>query len=202
MATTTLTTTARTTSGRRPWARITCAAAAAATVIPFALSQLSGTTGAEINAGLIEDRSQLLIGTYVAVWVAAGLFLAAVRLGRTVPGAVGAVITAAGSAVALLYAGYYSAFGAGAVLVDPDRSGPGIGEAAWVVLNAMELTRFAPAFALVVAALLAGSALPRWVRVVAALLAVTTLVPMTAWVAALLVPVWLGVSAAAVDERA
>lgn len=202
MSTTTVTSTTRTSGGPRSWARITCAAAAAATLVPFALSELTGTTGAELNAGLVADRSQLLVGSHVAVLVSAGLFLAAVRLGRVVPGAVGAVITAAGSAVALMYAGYYSAFGAGAVLVDAGTSGPGIGEAAWVVLNAMEITRFAPALALVVAATVAGRVLPRWVRVSAGVLAVVTLVPMTAWVAALLVPVWLGLSAALVGERA
>lgn len=178
------------------WLRIGCLAAAVGTLVPFALLSLQGETGSEITAGLAEQRTMLVIGTYVAVLVAAGLFLAAVRLGRAVPGAAGLVITAAGSGVALLYAGYYGVFGAGAVLADPATSGPGLGEAAWLSLNVMEITRYAPSLALVAAAVAAGAALPRATRTTAAVLIVMTLVPLTSWVAALLVPVWLAAAAA------
>ena len=183
-----------------PWGRIVCAATAAGTLLPFTFSQLTGDTGAEITAGLVEDRTALVLGTYVAILVAAGLFVAAVRLGRSVSGATGALVTAAGVAVALTYAGYYSSFGAGAILADPETSGPGLGESAWLVLNVMELTRFAPGLALAGAAALAGRSLRRGVRIAAGVLAVMTLVPLTSWVAALLIPVWLGVSAALVRD--
>lgn len=201
MSTVSTAVTANPVTRRRAWARIVCAASAASTVVPVALLQLRGDTGEEITAGLVDDRVTLILGTYVAVLVGAGLFAAAVHLGRLVPGAAGTLLTAAGSAVALLYSAYYAVFGAGAVIASSVTSGPGLGEAAWHSLNVMEIARYTPGLALVAAAVAAGPHLPRAVRMTAGVLLILTVVPLTSWVAALLIPVWLGVSAAVTIPR-
>lgn len=189
-------------STAKPWARITCAVAALGTLVPFALSSLTGDSGAEITANLESDATLLMIGSIVAVLVAAALFLAAIRLGRAVGGDAGSLVTLTGSAVALMYAGYYAVFGAAGVVATQmlDDPGAGLGEGASLVLNVMEITRYAPSLALVVAVVAAGARLPRWVRVTAGVLAVLALVPLTSWVAALLVPLWLGAAAAAMRD--
>jgi hypothetical protein len=183
----------------RPLGRIVCATAAVAAIAPFVTSELSGDSGAEITAGLVDDATLLMSGAIVAVLVAAALFLAAVRVGRAVGGDAGLLVAAAGSAVALMYAGYYAVFGAGGVVASQmlTEPGAGLGEAASLVLNVMEITRYAPGLALVAAVLFAGRLLPRWVGVTAGVLVVLCLVPFTSWVAALLIPVWLGAVAAA-----
>ena len=188
---------------RPPWGRLISLGAAFGAVPVFALASLTGDTGAEITAGFQADTTVLTIAGILAVLVSAALVVAAVRLGRSVPGDTGAVLLVAGSLVAMMYAGYYAVFGAGAVvasqmLADP---GPGLGEAASLMLNVMEIARFAPGLALVVAALAAGRHLPRGVRIAAGVLVVVTLLPFTTWVAALLIPVWLGVSAAVMPGR-
>ena len=182
----------------RPWSRIVCAATAVGTLAPFAMLQIVGDSGAEITAGLVDDSALLMSGSIVAVLVSAGLFLAAVRLGKAVGGEPGILVTAAASAIALMYAGYYSVFGAGGVVASQmlAEPGAGLGEATSLLLNIMEITRYAPGLALTVAVVAAGSRLPRWVRVTAGLLAFLTLVPFTSWVAALLIPLWLGAVAA------
>ena len=202
---TTLATSPSTTSEHRtvrPWGRIVCGLAAVVAVTPFATSELSGSTGAAITAGLVEDGVVLMVGSIVAVLVAAGLFLAAARLGRAVGGDAGLLVTAAGSAVALMYAGYYAVFGAGGVVATQmlDDPGPGLGEAASLMLNVMEIARYAPTLALVAAVVVAGRHLPRWVRVSAGLLTLLTVVPLTSWVAALVVPVWLAGTAATLRD--
>lgn len=186
----------------RPWGRIACGAAAVGTLAPFASSRLTGTSGAEITAGLAHDATILMIGGILAVLVAATLFLAAVRLGRVVGGDAGTVVAASGSAVALMYAGYYSVYAAGGVVATQmlDEPGAGLGEAASLLLNVMEITRYAPGLALVIAVLVTAHHLPRWVRVTAGVLVVMTLVPLTSWVAALLIPLWLGACAATVRD--
>lgn len=196
MSTVSTTVPGATATRRRPWTRIVCALSAAGAVVPVALLQLSGDTGDAITAGLVDDRMVLILGTYVAVLVAAGLFAAAVHLGQLVPGATGTLMTTAGSAVALMFAAYYAVFGAGAVIASSATSGPGLGEAAWHSLNVMEIARYAPGLALVAAAAAAGRHLPRAVRVTAGGLLFLTIVPLTSWVAALLIPLWLCVSAA------
>ena len=187
----------------RPWGRLASAAAAALTVPVFALTSLTGDTGAEITAGLVDDQVTLTVGALLAVLVAAGLLVAAVRLGRSVSGDTGSVIVASGCAVAVLYAAFYSVFGAGAVVATQTLAapGPGLGEAASLLLNIAEITRFAPGLALVAAGVVARRELPRGVGISAAMLAVMTLAPMTSWVAALLIPAWLGISAARVSDR-
>src|SRR5690242_3615180 len=88
----------------RPWGRIVCVAAAIGTFAPLALSEFAGDSGAEITASLVDRSTFLMLGAFSAVLVAAGLFLAAARLGRAVPGDAGTVVTTTGSAVALMYA--------------------------------------------------------------------------------------------------
>jgi hypothetical protein len=181
-------------------ARFACAAATIGTVVPFVLASLTGDSGAEITAGLEADVVSLTVAGIVAVLVSSALFLAAVRLGDRVGGGLGRLVTAAGAAVALMYAAYYATFAAGAVvaaemLTDP---GPGLGEATALLLNLTEIARYAPGLALVAAAVAARDALPKPVRIAAGVLVAMTVVPLTSWVAALLIPVWLGVSAAAV----
>lgn len=186
----------------RPWGRLVCGAAAVTAVVPFALSELTGDTGAAITAGLLKDSTLLMVGSIVAVLVAAVLFVAAARLGRRFDGDARAVVTAAGSAVALMYAGYYAVFGAGGVVAAQmlDDPGAGLGESAALLLNVMEIARYAPTLALVAVVWFAGGHLGRgWVRVTAAVLTVMALVPLTSWVAALLVPVWLAAAAATTD---
>ena len=187
----------------RPWGRIVCAAAALATVAPFALSQLTGDSGASITGGLLDDATLLMTGSLVAVLVAAGLFVAAARLGRSLTGDAATVATAAGSAVALMYACYYAVFGAGGVVAAQmlDNPGAGLGESAALLLNVMEIGRYAPTLALVAVVWVAGARFGRgWVRITAAVLTVLTVVPFTSWVAAALVPAWLGAVAATVRD--
>lgn len=190
------------TTAARPWGRIVCGAAAAGTFAPFAMSSLSGDSGAEITESLVSQSTLLMSSAFVAVVVAAGLFLAAVRLGRVVGGDSGSVVTVAGGAVALMYAAYYGAFAAGAVVgaemvVEP---GPGLGEATSVLVNLTEYARYAPGLALVAAVLIAGGRLPRWVRTTAGVLTVLTVVPLTSWVAALLIPLWLAATATSLRD--
>ena len=181
-------------------ARLVCAAAAAAAVVPFALSSFSGDSGAEITASLVDDAVAITIGSIVAVLVSAGLFLAAVRLGAVVRGTAGRVVATAGSAVAMMYALYYSSFGAGAIVAAQmlTEPGAGVGEATALMVNLTEVARYAPGLALVVAAFMGRGALPRPVGIAAVVLAVLTIVPFTSWVAALLIPFWLAVSAGVV----
>lgn len=180
-------------------ARAACLLAGVLTVPVFALTDLgSGETGAAVTDVLVEDRATLISGSLMAVLVAAGLMLATVRLARSVAGDAGRVMAVAGGGVALLYAAYYSVFGAGAVvasqmLADP---GPGLGEASYLLLNMAEIARFAPGLALVAAAVVARRELPRGLWVTAAALLVLVFVPFTTWVAALLTPAWLAVAGA------
>jgi hypothetical protein len=184
-------------------ARILCGLAAAAAVVPFALSSFSGDTGAEITASLVDDAMPITLGSITAVLVSAGLFLAAARLGAVVRGMPGRVMATAGAAVAMMYALYYGSFGAGAIvaaqmLAEP---GAGVGEGTALLVNLTEVARYAPGLALVVAAFVARRRLPRAVGIAAGVLAFLTIVPLTSWVAALLIPLWLAVSAAVVRVR-
>jgi hypothetical protein len=67
---------------------------------------------------------------WVAVLVAALMLLAAARLADALDGIAGRVAWAAGCGVAVLYAGYYAGFGAGAVVAGEmlGAPGPGVGE--------------------------------------------------------------------------
>lgn len=69
------------------------------------------------------------------------------------------------------------------------------------MLNVVEITRFAPGIALVVAVVAARRAFPKPVVIGAGVLAVLYLLPFTGWMAALVVAVWLGLAAAAVSWR-
>jgi hypothetical protein len=200
MSATTLTTEQPMRGATEVHARIICAAAAAGTLAPFALCSIGGTTGPDITAGLVDDRTTLLIGSIVAVYVATGLVLASVRLAGRVNGVARTVIGAAGVGVAVLYAAYYAVFGAAAVVATEvlDAPGGGLGEATSLMLNVVEITRYAPGLALVVAAVVAHRALSRPVWVTALVLVALAVFPLTTWVAALLIPLWLAVCAAAV----
>jgi hypothetical protein len=177
-----------------------CAATAAVAVVPFALSSFSGDTGSEITASLVDHALPITLGSIAAVLVSAGLFLAAARLGAVVTGLAGRVVATAGAAVAMMYALYYSSFGAGAIVAAQMLSEPGagVGEGTALMVNLTEVARYAPGLALVVAAFMVRRALPRAVGIAAVVLAVLTVVPFTSWVAALLIPLWLAVSAALV----
>jgi hypothetical protein len=192
-----------------PAARLLCAATAAAAVavVPL-MGGVSGDSGAEATQYLTDNAGRLQGASILAVFVAAGLLLAAVRVGQHLResgsgSTTAAVATAAGVAVSVLYAGYYTSIGSGAVvssmlLEDP---GAGVGESTLVLLNLVELTRYAPGLVLLVAAVVVRRVLPRPVWIVAAFLAALTVVPMTSWAAAVAVPVWLAATAAALRKR-
>jgi hypothetical protein len=183
--------------------RAVCAASALAALIPFALASFSGESGAEITAGIVEDAGALQVASLVAVLSAAGLLLAAVRIGQGIGDMAGRVATAAGVAVAVLYAAYYVTFGAAGVVATQllDEPSGALGESASLMLNAVEITRYAPGLALVVAAVLGRRVLSRAIWIPAAVLAVMTFVPFSSWVAALLIPLWLGLAAAGIRTR-
>ena len=181
-------------------ARLVCAVAAAAAVVPFALSSFSGDTGTEITTSLVDDAMPITLGSITAVLVSAGLFLAAARLGAFVTGMAGRIVATAGAAVAMMYALYYSSFGAGAIVAAQMLSEPGagVGEGTALLVNLTEVARYAPGLALVVASFMGRRSLPRPVGIAAVVLALLTIVPFTSWVAALLIPLWLAVSGALV----
>ena len=81
-----------------------------------------------------------------------------------------------------------------------DEPGAGVGEATLVLLNGVDLARYAPGLLLVAAVLAARRRLPKSVTISAWGLLVVMFVPMTTWIAALLIPVWLGVVAAIVPS--
>lgn len=179
--------------------RAVCVVSAVLTVPVLALADLgSGDSGAAITRVLVEDRTALTVSSLLATVVAAGLLLAAVRLGRSVSGDAGRLLLVAGSGVAVLYAAYHGVFGAGAVVATQmlEDPGPGLGEAALLLLNQTEIARFAPGSALMAAAVVARRELPRAVWETAAALLVLLLVPFTTWVAAVLTPLWLAVAGA------
>jgi len=183
--------------------RVACAVAALGALVPFALCGLHGKSGAAITSNLVEDATHQQLGSIVASLVAALLVPAALRLSRRTDGLSGAVIGAAGVAVAVLYGAYYASYGAAALVGAQmlDDPGPGLGEAASLMVNLTEITRYAPGLALVAAVIASRKMLPRGVWVPAAVLAVMTVFPITTWLAALLIPVWLGAAAAAVGQK-
>ena len=172
-------------------------AALAVAVVPL-MGGLDGDTGAAVTGELVARAGGIQLAAMLAVLAGAALLLASVRLGRTAGGAAGGVLVAAGAAVAVLMVAMYAAFGAGAVvgsliLAEPS---PAVGESTLLMVNLVEITRFAPSTALLVAGLAAGHALPKALRVVAWVLLALTLVPFTTWAVALAVPVWLGLAGA------
>jgi hypothetical protein len=184
---------------------IACLLSAAATAGCFfvlGIGSVAGS-GAEVTARLTDNAARYQLASILAIFAAVGLGLAAVRLGRRIGGQAGSVATVAGATVAFLSAAYYSAYAAGSnvasfVIDDP---GAGVGEATLVLLNGVDLARYAPGLLLVAAVLAARRRLPRSVTIPAWVLLVVMFVPMTTWIAALLIPVWLGVTAVLVPER-
>lgn len=201
----TITTTQRRSSARGQAAgRLVCLAGAAlaVAVIPVMGDPLRVTTAQQATDAVTAAAGRLQLAAMVALLAGTALVLAAVRLGRRIPGTAGGVAIVAGSAVALLLVAYYSAFAAGAVvgslvLEEPSAS---LGESALVAANLVEMTRFAPALALLVAALVSRRHLPKPAVVAAGVLTVLAVLPFTGWVAAMLVPVWLGVVGALRDR--
>lgn len=170
-------------------------AALAAAVVPVMGDPLRASTAQEATDAMVASAGRLQLAAIVAVFAATGLLAAAARLGRRIPGDAGRVTTAAGALVAALLAAYYSAYAGGAVVgsLVLDEPSASLGEGALVVANMVEMTRYAPGLALLVAAVVARRHLPTTVVVAAGLLAVLTVLPFTAWAAAITVPVWLGV---------
>jgi hypothetical protein len=184
-------------------ARLAAAAGAALAVAAVPLCTLSGESGAAVTEHLQAHVARLEAGAYLATVAAALLVPAAVLLGRGVPGIAGRVLVGAGVATAVTTGWYYAAFGAAAATVNASLSdpGPGLGEAAQLLVNVADWGRYAPSLALVAAAVVARRHLSRAVWVPAALLSVLTVVPVTTWAAAILIPVWLGLSAVSRSRR-
>lgn len=158
---------------------------------------LVGDSGADVTAALVDEAIRLQLTAITAMFAAVALCVAAVRLGRRIGGDAGSTATVAGVAVSLLMSAYYSVPAAGALVADLllNDPGPGVGEASLVLLNVVEVTRYAPSLLLVAAVLVARRRLPKAITVSAGLLAVLTVFPMTSWIAAVLIPIWLGVCA-------
>lgn len=157
-----------------------------------------GGTGAEVLAHLDQHATRYQLASILATFAALPLTLAAVTLGRRIGGDAGRLATAAGVTVAFLMAAYYSAYAAGVAVSQfvLDEAGPGVGESSLVLLNLVELTRYAPGLVLVGAVLVARRRLPRTITVPAWVLLAAMVVPVTTWLAAILTPVWLGVAGA------
>ena len=193
-----------TTSPRGHAAAVLCAvgSAAAVAVIPLA-GGAAGSDGLAVADDLVASSTRVQWAAVLAAVAAAALILAAVRLGRHVGGTAGAVMTISGAAVSIFLGAYYATFAAGAVVASYlyDETSAGVGDATLVLLNMVEMTRYAPGLALTVAAVTARRSLPRPLVVAAGVLALMFLMPFTAWVAALAVAVWLGVAAAVVAWR-
>ncbi len=186
-------------TGTETPARVACASAAVLALVPFALCSFSGETGEQITASLLDHAVALQLGAGVAAVAGALLVVAAARLGGHVFGTAGRVMGMAGAGVAILFVAYYASYGAGAVVADTmlTEPGPGVGEGTALLVNMTELARYAPGLALTGAAVAARRQLPVGVWGSGAALAVLTLVPLTSWAAALAIPLWLGISAAA-----
>jgi hypothetical protein len=177
-----------------------CVAAAVASGAAFFVQGIgaSGGTGADVTQRLEQDAGAYQSASILAIYAAVGLCLAAVRLGRRIGGDAGRLAATGGTAVAILLAASFSVYAAGGAVTRHvlDTAGPGVGEAALVLLNVVELARYAPGVLLLAAVLAGRHRLPRAVTVSAVLVLVAAVVPMTAWLAALVIPVWLGVAGA------
>ena len=163
-----------------------------------ALGDFAGSSGAAVADELSTAATRVQMVAIMSVVASAALLLAAVRVGRRIGGVAGAVATIAGSAVAVLLAAYYSAYAAGVVVGEYllETTTPGLGESTLVVVNLVEMTRYAPGVALMAAAVAGHRSLPKGLSITAVLLLVLALLPMGSWVAALLIPAWLGVAGA------
>lgn len=177
-------------------------AAVAVAVVPLA-GEASGTDGSAVANDLVASAGPVQGAALLGCLGGAALILAAIRLGRQAGGLPGAVIAASGTAVSVLFVAYYAALASVAVVATNlyEQSSAGLGDAGLVMLNVVEITRFAPGIALVVAVLVSRRSFPKPVVVGAGVLTVLYLLPFTSWIAALAVAVWLGLAAAAVSWR-
>lgn len=173
----------------------TALAVAVAAVMGYGLG---ADDGAGITSVLVEQAGRWQGASMLAVFGAAALCLAAVRLGRHIGGTKGAVATVSGAAVAFLLAAYYASFSAGASVATyvVDNASAGLGEATLVVANMVDVARYAPSLVLLVVALTARRQLTKPVTISAGILVAMLVFPLTSWIAAILVPVWLGVAGA------
>lgn len=173
-------------------------AALAAATFPMIGNSLRPVDGVATTTLFADAAGRLEATALLGSFAAAGLFLAAVRLSRVIPGGRGVVTGIAGGAVALMLAVYTSAFAAGSTVAARmlDDPGPGVGEAALVAVNMADFARLAPSLALAVAVALSRRHLPKPITVSAAVLAFLFLTPVTAWIGAVLAPVWLGIAGA------
>lgn len=194
------TSTTRAARGNDRHAQLVCLAGATlAGVVVFAMGDpLAAAEGNAVSRALVGSAGRLQLAAVLAMLATAALMLAAVRLGRRLPGSAGPLAAAAGAAVAVLLSAYYGSYAGGAVVGSflLETSTAGLGEGTLVVANMVELTRFAPGLALLLAAVVARRALPTGLVAFAGLLVLLTLLPFTSWVAAILVPVWLGIAGA------
>ena len=176
----------------------------AVAVVPVMGLGLNAPDGAGVTRLLIEDAGSWQAASMLALFAAAALCLAAVRLGQRIGGTGGMVATGSGIAVAFLLGAYYASFAAGAVVATHvvDDAGPGLGEGTLVVANMVELTRYAPSLVLLAVALVARRSLPKPVTIAAAVILAMIFLPFTTWIAAILTPVWLGVAGAVSREGA
>lgn len=189
-------------AGRAGAAVCLVGAALALAVVPL-MGGLAADTGAGLTEELGAKAGRFQGAALVAMLATAALLPAAVRLGRAIGGVGGGVAVVAGSAAALLMGAMYAAFASGAVvaslmLTDPS---PAVGEGTLLMVNLVELARYAPGTALLVTAVVARRELPKPLVVTAALLLLLTLVPFTTWAVAIAVPAWLGVAGAVATGR-
>ncbi|MFC6236386.1 hypothetical protein [Longivirga aurantiaca] len=162
--------------------------------------RITATDGAGLGAQLVDQAGAIVLAATLAVYAAAALSVAVVRVSRTVRGPAGAVVGHAGCAVAVLLALYYGSFAAGSLVGADLLTTPGAasGEAALVAANMVEFGRYAVGFALVLAVAVAFRRIPRWLSISAFVMVVLAATPVTAWVAAILIPAWLGTAGALV----
>ncbi|KAB7745241.1 hypothetical protein GA707_04650 [Nostocoides sp. F2B08] len=155
-------------------------------------------TGDGVTQGLIDGATSLQAMSLLAVFASAALIPAAARLGSAIGGAAGRVVTAAGTATAVLLTAYISCFAAGALTATllVQNPGAGVGEASLVMANVAELARYGTSLALTGAVVAARGRLAPAIWVPAAALTATLVFPLTSWMTAIVVPAWLGIAAA------
>ena len=163
-------------------------------------------SGEAVTQSLVAVAGAVQLSALLAGLSAAALLVASVALGARA-GAWGRVLALGGVLTSVLMAAYFAAFGGGALVATQvlDEVGPGLGEATLVAANQTGLLRYVGGVLLLGAAASAGlrrsASLPRLVGWSAVAFLVLLVVPMTGWIVALVLPVWLGVVAAAVAWR-
>ena len=204
MSTTTAEPRATTTVGRLPVAACAAGALLAAAPIVVLGPGLMTSSGAGAVEMLAADAWRYQLGMGLAALATPLLMYAAARLGERVGGVAGRLAVISGAVVAALLSLFYAVFAGASVVAGHilDEPSGGLGEATFLLVNAVDLARFGPGLALAIAVILARRALPRPLGWSAWFLVALTLFPMTGWVAAMVVPVWLGIAGAVAGPRA